>query len=134
MAIVLAAVVPISLDVEARSGAFGESVESFALLTSTESDIIIALWESLSSGNSGRVVLSVEIPDKAPVSAKGAGAAMASEKPQAPEGAVAQEKTPPMVVAEKEDRRPSVDEVISLIQVGQRALRVSEPGVKVVPQ
>jgi hypothetical protein len=135
MAIVLAAVMPISLDIEARSGVFDEPAESVALLTNAESDIINALRESLSNGNRGRVVLTVEIPEKASAPARETGVAMASERTRAePERPVAEETPLPAAVAEKEDRHPSIDEVISLIQVGQRALRVSEPGVKVVPQ
>jgi len=140
MTMVLAAVIPISLDPETQSQVGMVPVETLALLTSTESDIINALRESLSGGNSGRVILSVEIPKDVSVPAKDRGAAMASEKAgtEAVRAVVeTAEKIPPQGdVAEttKEARRPSVDEVISLIQVGQRALRVSEPGVTVAPQ
>jgi hypothetical protein len=137
MAMVLTAIIPISLDPEARAPIAFPSAESVALLSSTESDIINALRESLSSGNSGRVVLSVEIPEKIPVPASERGAAMASEKsipsPRRDVEITFQPAVPAEEAAEAE-RRPSVDDVLSLIQVGQRALRASEPGVTVVPR
>ena len=138
MAMVLPVVIPISLDPEARAPLTLPSMESVVLLSSTESDIINALRESLSSGNSGRVVLSVEIPEDNPVPASERGAAMASEKAlPSPKRAVEVTVRPvPSITEEKAEaeRSPSVDDVLSLIQVGQRALRVSEPGVTVVPR
>jgi hypothetical protein len=133
MTMVLTAVIPISFDPEARGGV-SAPMESIALLSRTESDIINALRESLSSGNSGRVVISVEIPDESLPPVQN-GAALASEAARPAPRQVVAEIAPPAPVAEESGaRRPSVDEVISLIQVGQRALRTSEPGVKVVPQ
>ena len=136
VAIVLSAVMPIAFDPESGALEFAAQRESLVLLSSTESDIINALRESLSSGNSGTVVISVEMAEEVTaVTESGRGAAMAAEKPRpAPEIAkvLSAEQAPvedeiPVV------RRPSADEVISLIQVGQRALRSSEPGVTVVP-
>jgi hypothetical protein len=102
---VLAAVMPISLDPETQLSGNSAPVESLAFLTSTESDIINALRESLSNGNNGAVVLKVEIPAAA-VSAKERGAAEASEKTQeAPKRAeVKAEKKPAetIVVQKKE--------------------------------
>jgi hypothetical protein len=133
MTMVLTAVIPISLDPEAHGGV-SVSMESIALLSRTESDIINALRESLSNGNSGRVVISVEMPDESlpPVQS---GAALASEVTRpVTRSVVAEVAQSAPVVEEIGARRPSVDEVISLIQVGQKALRTSEPGVRVMPQ
>jgi hypothetical protein len=86
------------------------------------------------------VILSVEIPEDVSLPAKDRGAAAASEKTQAYAVRAVEEmaeKIPPqgdVVETIKEARHPSVDEVISLIQVGQRALRISEPGVTVIPR
>jgi hypothetical protein len=144
MVIVLAAVFPLSLDPESNVSRSFDQIESIAMLTSAESDIINALRESLSGSNSGRVVLTVEITENVPVPVEERGAAMASEIVQtAPKrsNVVNVTKISPGDEEKKEEvpvfpqaRRPSVEEVISLIQVGQRALRVSEPGVKLVPQ
>jgi hypothetical protein len=41
----------------------------------------------------------------------------------------AEKKDPPA----KAETGPSIEEVLSLIQVGQKALRVSEPAVTIVP-
>ena len=128
LAIVLSAVIPIAFDPESGVLEFAPQRESVVLLSSTESDMINALRESLSSGNSGTVVISVEIPKEvtaAPESRRGA--AMAAETISEPHPQEPVEEEIPAV------RRPSADEVISLIQVGQRALRSSEPGVTVVP-
>ena len=130
MAIVLSAVIPIAFDSESGVLEFARQRDSVVLLSSTESDIINALRESLSSGNSGSVIISVERPKETTVAESGRGMAMAAEK-------AVIEETPQTPVEVKEQtpavRRPSADEVISLIQVGQRALRYSEPGVIVVP-
>ena len=137
MVIVLSAVIPISLDPDSGVLKFVPQRDSVVLLSSTESDIINALRESLSSGNSGRVVISVEIPEEASSTESDRGAAMAAEKVKpAPKNTVSPSVEYPKAPAEQEVkavRHPSADEVISLIQVGQRALRSSEPGVIVVP-
>jgi hypothetical protein len=141
MTMVLTMVIPISLDPEANSWGNPLSFESIALLTSEESDIISALRHSLSSGNRGRIVISVELPEEGPPPVEHSGAAMAAD------GAKPVARSVPVVVVERETepetqksvetqeaRRPSIDEVISLIQVGQRALRSQEPGVRVAPR
>jgi hypothetical protein len=134
--IVMTAVIPLSVDPEAKTEIAAAPLESIALLTSAESDIINALRESLSSANSGRVIVTVEIPEKSPVPAGRRGAAMASETPVSvkPDGAEAIIKAEEDNAAEaEEERHPSVDEVISLIQVGQRVLRVPDSAIRIIP-
>ena len=137
MAMVLAAVIPISFDPESGILEFAPQKESVVLLSSTESDIIDALRQSLSSGNSGKVVISVEMTEEAEAAESGGGIAMAAERTKpAPKNTAAVRTGLPQAQAEevaKSTRRPSADEVISLVQIGQRALRSSEPGVIVVP-
>ena len=142
VAMVLAAVIPISLDSENGIFELMPRGETAVLLSSEESDIINALRESLSNGNGGRVVISVEASEEAASAQFDRGAAMAAEKtpPAAPRSAavlsVEQPQAPVEEQVEEEAeivRRPSVDEVISLIQVGQRALRSSEAGITIVP-
>jgi hypothetical protein len=125
--IVMTAVIPLSVDPEARPEIAAAPLESVALLTSAESDIINALRESLSSANNGRVVLTVEIPEKSPASVGQRGSAMASE------ATVEAEEDETAEGAEAERRYPSADEVISLIQVGQRVLRVPDSAIRIVP-
>jgi hypothetical protein len=133
LVMVLTAVLPISTDTGPLSRDVAYAPVTFEFLTSQESDIIDALRESLSSGNSGTAVLTVEIPKTAvPAAVMKSGVAMASE----PELAAMETEVAPAPDATEETiaespRRPSADEVIALIQVGQRALRVSEPGIKV---
>jgi hypothetical protein len=147
-ALVLASGLPLSLDQDRPFHGFQSEV---AVITSTESDILQALRESLSNHNTGRVVLSMELPnsDTARI-----GTAAASQLPviqpteaakpvvfekvavlRAREDIVAEamKETPTSEPAKTAAAsEPSVEEVISLIQVGQRALRVSEPAVMVI--
>jgi hypothetical protein len=143
---VMAAGLPLSVDQDRPFQGFPDSV---ALLTSTESDIIEALRESLSSRNTGRVLLSVELPDPASDNARRTvGVASAAETVSAklPVHTVkavrqaVQQKPDVSYEGEKVDEQPvktptspTIEEVISLIQVGQRALRVSEPAIRIVP-
>jgi hypothetical protein len=122
--IVMTAVIPLSVDPEAKTEIAAAPLESIALLTSAESEIINALRESLSSANSGRVVVTVEIPEKSPAPVVQRGAAMASEAQVADEGDAAETA---------EQRRPSADEVIALIQVGQRVLSVPDSAIRIIP-
>jgi hypothetical protein len=121
LVIVMAAVIPLSVDPEAKPevSLSPPLMSSVALLTSAESDIINALRESLSSANNGRVVLMVEIPEKSPADVAPRGAAMASEADAEAPG--------------PEPVHPSADEVISLIQVGQRVLRAPDSAIKIIP-
>jgi hypothetical protein len=139
MVMVLTAVLPTSMDAARVSRDTAYAPETFEFLTSAESDIIDALRESLSSGNRGVVVVVADAPNvlkkTVPVPAAVAGksgVAMASEAE--PARAEVVKPSPRAAEAATADvpRRPSADEVISLIQVGQRALRVAEPGIKVV--
>jgi hypothetical protein len=132
MVMVLTAVLPISTDTGSMSLDAARAPETFEFLTGVESDIINALRKSLSSGNQGAAALTVtvEIPAKTVPETVKSGAAMAAEaKPEAVEITVSPQ-TADEIIADV-PRRPSADEVIALIQVGQRALRVSEPGIKV---
>ncbi|MDR1651975.1 MAG: hypothetical protein LBR87_09330 [Synergistaceae bacterium] len=136
-AMVLTAVIPLSTEAERSAASFAVPGESLALLSSVESDIINALRESLSDANRGRVLLTVELPQETPEPQKLRGAAAAAERKTQTEVS-AQQDAPRGTEAVPEvpgtaGRRPSVDEVISLIQVGQRALRMPEPAVRVVP-
>lgn len=157
MVMVMAIGIPLSLEQDRPFQAF--SGDSLAVLTSTESDILAALRENLSSLNEGRVLLSVEMPvDSAPeIDGRGAAAAavavaeyLPTPGARAPAPVAANRVTTnrrPVVrvttaprtvpsVAATEQRTvrsgPTVEEVISLIQVGQRALRASEPAIRVI--
>jgi hypothetical protein len=139
-ALVLAAGLPLS--VEQDRPFHGFQPESLALLTSTESDILNALRESLSSRNSGTIVLSIELPEEAGEPAPpnfGAAAAETTAPARAPAVKVLETKPPApetsIMTPEPVETQatPTVEEVLSLIQVGQMALRVSEPAVKILP-
>ena len=124
---VLTAVLPISTDIGPMSGDVAYAPVTFEFLTSEESDIIDALRKSLSGGNRGAVLVAEEMPgETAPAVRAKSGAAMASEAEEIENVSKAAEE-----IIAASPRRPSADEVIALIQVGQRALRVSEPGIKI---
>ncbi|MDR1509637.1 MAG: hypothetical protein LBS53_08365 [Synergistaceae bacterium] len=127
LVIVMTAVMPLSVDPEANTEISAAPPASIALLTSAESDIINALRESLSSSNNGRVALTVEIPEKPPVTVGPRGAAMASETAISAPQPAEEDKT-----ENPEPRHPSAEEVISLIQAGQRALRVPDPAIRII--
>ncbi len=153
LAIVMAVGLPLSVDQDRPFGGFASRGNSVAVLTSTESDILDALRASLSNRNADRVVLTLdrtgdeetatlsgsavaaeEGPSRGAVPARGvrqpgarsskSGDVKGLSAVTAPADTPAQ-RTPP--------KEPSVEEVISLIQVGQRALQISEPAIKVVP-
>jgi hypothetical protein len=133
--IVLASVLPLSVDQDRSFDAYsGDSIE---LLTSSESEILNALRQALSGGNSGTIVLSVGGSEESPVISGLASAEVRTARATAPSPAVVPEADlPPAAPAESEaalPREPSADEVISLIQVGQRALRRSERGISIYP-
>ena len=137
MAIVLSAVIPVSLDPESGPGVleFASRDESIVLMSSVENDIINALGESLAGGNRGSAAASVDIPQEVTAAESDRGAAMAAERPR-PAPIIAAQPPEPVEVREEEvmpARRLSAEEVISLIQVGQRALSSSERGVIIVP-
>jgi hypothetical protein len=140
----------LQLSVDQDSYFQGFPSDTVALLTSTESGIINALRESLSSRNTGRVVLSIELQDNVLQAPEEAGMAAAAEKevsrteiravsvmeqnlPSVPKALPDTEKDEELQTPSQAPETPSVDEVISLIQVGQRALRISEPAVRGVP-
>ena len=132
MVMVLTAVLPISTDTVPVLRDTAYVPETFEFLTSEESDIINALRKSLSSGNRGTAVLTAEMPkETVPAAVAKRGAAAASEmEPAVNEMIEAAHEAAEEIIAEP-PRRPSADEVIALIQVGQRALRVSESGIKI---
>ncbi len=147
--IVLACGLPLSVDQDRPFDGFRS--DSLAVLTSTEGEILTALRETLSSGNTGRVLLSVEFePDMQ--DAPRSGVAVAAESPRGgtpvrppavvrsvvvgetrTDGKRGAQKAESTRSPAEQQTRPSFEDVISLIQVGQRALRVPEPGVRVVP-
>jgi hypothetical protein len=129
LVLVMAAVIPLSVDPDAKPETSAAPFESLALLTSVESDIINELRRNLSSANSGRVVLTVEIPEKSSVPVVQRGAAMASEAVVSVPPPVQENKT----ADNPESRHPSADEVISLIQIGQRVLRVPDSMIRIIP-
>ena len=140
MVIVMAVGLPLSVDQDRPFQGF--EMDSLAVLTSTESEILSALRRSLSSANEGRVILSVELPEERSEPPATPGAAMAEDRraevrttTPAPRGPAPQRPRVEIVAAETPARQegPSVEEVLSLIQVGERALRTSEPAVRVVP-
>jgi hypothetical protein len=137
---VLSAGLPLST--EQDRAFYGFQPDSIALLTSTESDILNALRETLSNRNTGTVILSIELPEsiEPPVPRSLGAAAAETEMParRAPAVRIAEtagtappEATP--APEPKEQEGPTVEEVLSLIQIGQRALRASEPAVTIMP-
>ena len=139
---VMAADFPLSIDQEKPHNAFMLGSGSIALLTSTEGEIINGLREALCKGNRGRVVLTVDIPQEQPAQpAMMTGTASAKERRASP--AVAdrvQEISAPVSVVKKTDGAAqqaepaelSAEEVVSLIQIGQRALITSDSAIKIV--
>ena len=137
---------PLSIDQEVPFKGFRGKSESIALLTATESDIISGLRSTLSSGNVGRVILTVDLPEQRTKPEKMRGAASASgkepsavtvrtDKPQVAKTptqalpAPTPKKEPASTVREVGEL--SVEEVVTLIQVGQRALMGTEPVIKI---
>ncbi|MDR0764375.1 MAG: hypothetical protein LBE65_02130 [Synergistaceae bacterium] len=132
LVMVLTAVLPISTDIGPLSPETAYAPETFEFLTSDEGDIINALRKSLSGGNRGEAALTAETPkETAPAAKAKRGAAMASEAKEVKASSRAAETGEKIKMTAESPRRPSADEVITLIQVGQKALRVSEPGIKV---
>lgn len=147
--LVLSAGFPLSMDQDAPFKGF--SGNSVAVLTSTESDILDALRASLSNRNADRVVLTLERTEEEEPAKRQSGAAAAddwsSRAPVAARAAVRSERiakskdlqgagkgtAPASPAKQTAAKEPSVEEVISLIQVGQRALRISEPAVRILP-
>ncbi|MDR3321329.1 MAG: hypothetical protein LBS93_02685, partial [Synergistaceae bacterium] len=143
--LVMASGLPLSMDQDRPFQGFSSGV---AVLTSTESDILHALRESLSNRNNGRVLLSIELPEPG---AAAPGSASAFDAPPAepamPEPQVVRTVVIERVITQEVESKkaetfapqaapaagPSVEDVISLIQVGQRALRMSEPAIRIIP-
>jgi hypothetical protein len=144
--IIMSSVLPISLDQDRPREFFSE--EPAELLTVSEGEILNALKLTLSGGNKGSAApyedLNAAVVD---VSAQTDGTKVGREAEttptEVPRRTVAKvaastelqrrvAETQPVKEA-PEQREPSADDVISLIQVGQRALRVSERAVSVYP-
>ncbi|MDR3333073.1 MAG: hypothetical protein LBT08_10645 [Synergistaceae bacterium] len=132
-AMVMAAVLPLSVDQDRPLQSF--EMESIEILTSTESEILSALRQTLSSRNRGAVTFSVEIPADLPVEKKSVSVASAAEPHRIAgrKSDAADKAEPRMEPEEVSPREPTLEDVISLIQVGQRALRASEPAVSIHP-
>lgn len=146
--IVLAVGLPLAVEQERPFGGF--DVGSVAVLTSTESEILSALRSSLSDANEGRVLLSVEMGENPAAPPVPAGVAMAAEErvddvpPEnnpvrrqerpAPQRTTRVEivATEPVGTGSTAQEGPTVEEVLSLLQIGQRALRISEPAVRII--
>ena len=133
---------PLSIDQDRPF--YGFQAQSLELLTSTEGDILAALRENLSNGNRGTVVLSIELPARDPApEAPRPGEASAQTAPMRRAPAVKVIKAAPRVTRPGQEEKegppaksetgPSIEEVLSLMQIGQRALSASEPAVKVLP-
>jgi len=145
--LVLSAGLPLATEQDAPRTGFGFTGNSVAVLTSTEGDILDALRESLSNRNAARVVLTISREEDDSLPAQPAGAAAAAVRPARPSVAAPAKADSPaseqITTKNSESRQepagrasarePSVEEVISLIQVGQRALRISEPAVRILP-
>lgn len=143
---VVAIGIPLSMDQDAPFRGFSGS--SVAVLTSTESDILAALRASLSSRNADRVILTLDRTEEAGPEKIQRGTAAAEDwsarKPAARSARGTKSEDLTWAGAEKGSasvspagqtavKEPSAEEVISLIQVGQRALRISEPAVRILP-
>lgn len=118
---------------------------SVQMLTSTESEIISALRMSLSSANSGTVIAVVEMPEAEVQPAQSSqptiapSAAMAAEPVRpAPRARAQTRQQPPrkeqkeQVSTEQPARRRSAEDVLALIQIGERALRMNGGAVTVI--
>jgi hypothetical protein len=146
MLIVISSVLPLSVDQD-RPPVFFEG-EADEILTISEGEILNALRQTLSVGNKGTIALyedsravGMSGPELAmEMEVRGAVKAVPAAEPRrtvakaAPAAELNRmtEETAPINEASA-SREPSADDVISLIQVGQRALRVSERAVSVYP-
>ena len=135
---------PLSVDQDKVSYDFWAEGGSIALLTSTESEIINGLRNALSRGNRGRVVVTVDVPER-PQPTKMTGVASASGREPAPTqsraGRVQETKTADVKAEKKDAVTPpsakaelSVEDVVSLVQIGQRALMTSDSAIEIVKQ
>lgn len=121
---------PLSTDQDRPFEVYGE----VALLTSSEADILNALRSSLSSGNQGNAVVMLQVPaqeEKPAPRIRQTRPAVASERSAAPEKKAAD--VPTESEAPEVRRELSVEDVLALVQVGERALHISNAGVRVVP-
>ena len=132
LALLLALVLPLSLDSEKRYGPVralsGEG--TFTWVTLDEGQILDALRRDLSENNRGRAAEVPLILTQARPRAK------ASSNVKLPLPAAIEEKAGGKVNSDERDRKEEhvpVEKVLSLIQVGQRAIQMGEPAVRVVP-
>lgn len=122
---------PLSTDQDRPFEMHGE----VALLTSSEADILNALRSSLSSGNRGDRVVVLQVPaqeERPTPRIRQTRPAAASERIAAPEKK-AVEAPEKEIKAAQEEREISVEDVLALVQVGERALHISNAGVRVLP-
>ena len=133
LALLFALVLPLSLESEKRGGSFNALSEEgmFTWVTLDEGKMLEALRSDLSENNRGRVV---EIPSILNQERTGAKVINNVEL-----SLPAVEKKAGEKVRLKGDERSSneedvpVDKILSLIQMGQKAIRRVEPAVRVVP-
>lgn len=125
---------PLSLDQD-RAPMLRESM-SIELLTSTESEMLDTLRRSLSGANAGRLVVEIEVP-AAPADEPLASAAEAMPtRENAPAAVPAPVKRVVLIEAPKPEvkpaKSPSIETVLSLMQIGERALRGGPSGITVI--
>lgn len=133
LALLLALVLPLSLDSEKRYGPVralgGEG--TFTWVTLDEGQMLNALRRDLSENNRGRAV---EVPLVVTQTRLRANASGNVKLPLPAIGV--EEKAGDKVNRDEKDRKEEhvpVEKVLSLIQVGQRAIQMGEPAVRVVP-
>lgn len=118
---------PLSLDQDRPFDPMG----GVAVLTSSEAELLNALRTTLSSGNRGIAAITFEAAPqrdevKASAPIRRTRSASAAEKK-----AVSEVQT--VDTQAERPRELSVEDVLSLVQVGERALHISDAGVRVIP-
>lgn len=130
LALLFALVLPLSSDSEKRYGSVAGSIAEgrFAWVTLDEGQLLDSLRRDLSENNRGRVAEVPAIVPTRPAVQVSAGAKEAS----LPIAKEARRKSDTTGEGNNKEAIPA-DRVLSLIQAGQRAIRVGEPAVRVMP-
>lgn len=123
--------IPLSVDQDRPFRAF--DLGTIELLSRSESELISALRQSLSEANEGRSIVTVEVRPAPAPAANARGAASAAERRQERRVRVVRADEQKPTETAEERRSPSIEEVLSLMQIGERALRMPETAVKVIP-
>lgn len=123
--------IPLSVDQDRPLGAF--DMGTIELLSRSESELISALRQRLSEANEGRSVITVEVRPAPEPEAAPRGAASAAERRPVRRVRVARADEQKPTETTEARRSPSIEEVLSLMQIGERALRMPETAVKVIP-